>query len=282
MDKSAMKTRELGNWTRVAPGWRKYDEYLSRTFRPVSERLLDEAGVGPGHRVLDIASGTGEPAIPAALRVGDAGFVLGSDFVEEMLACAREKADAHGLPRLEFRRLDGELLDVPDASFDAVTMRWGLMFMPDPGACLKQAYRALRPGGRIALSCWAAPERNPWLTVAMGVLKRYIEIPSPPAGATGIFAFADPSRLRAAIEAAGFRDVRVDPLDVDAIDFATGAEYFSFVFEIAGPLTSLYAQLDQATQEQVARDVAAEARRASRSRERVSLSGVTWVATGTK
>lgn len=282
MDKSAMKAKELGNWTRVASGWRKHDDYLSRTFKNVSDRLLDGAGVAPGGRVIDIASGTGEPAIPAALRVGPAGRVLGTDFVEEMLDCAREKADAHGLTNLEFRRLDGEALDVPEASFDAVTMRFGLMFMPDPAACLTRAYGALRPDGRISLSCWAAPERNPWVTVAMGVLKRHMEIPTPPPGATGMFAFGDPERLRATIAAAGFRDVRVEEVEIPVIDFATGAEYFSFTFDLAGPLAALFAQLDQATQELVAREVAEEATRASKAQGRILLPGVTWVATGTK
>jgi ubiquinone/menaquinone biosynthesis C-methylase UbiE len=282
MDKATMKTKELGNWTRVAPGWRKHDEALARAFKPVTERLLDEAAVGPGGRVLDIASGTGEPALPAAVRVGAAGRVLGLDFVEDMLDCAREKADVRGLTNVEFRRVDGETLDVPGASFDAVTMRWGLMFMPDPGACLTRARGALRDGGRLALACWAAPERNPWVTVAMGVLKRHMELPTPAPGATGIFAFADPSRLAATVEAAGFRDVRVDAVELRPIDMATGAEYFAFTFELAGPLAALFAQLDQRTQELVAREVADDAETRSLVPGRVVLPGATWVASATK
>jgi len=272
MDQATLKAKELGRWTTVMPGWRKHDAQLVRAWDVVSERVLDAAGVGPGARVLDVASGT----------VGPTGRVLGVDFVEPMLEFAREKAAALGLTNLELRRVDGEALDVPDASFDAVTIRWGLMFMPDPGACLARAHRALRPGGRISLACWAGPELNPWVTVAMAAVGRHLELPTPPPGAPGIFAFADRARLVATIEAAGFHDVRVEPLEGVGLDFATGADYFTFTSEIAGPLAGLLAQLDPAKQAIVAREIAADAEKASKVLGRVVLPGVTWVAWGTK
>jgi ubiquinone/menaquinone biosynthesis C-methylase UbiE len=90
MDAAALKEKERRTWTQVSPGWRKYDLELREFAAPVTARLIERAGIKSGSKVLDIASGTGEPAIPAALRVGAGGSVLGVDFVEEMLAFARE------------------------------------------------------------------------------------------------------------------------------------------------------------------------------------------------
>ena len=102
-DTADLKEREHKTWTGVAPGWRKHDEFLVRAAHPVTQRMLDLLHLAPGMRVLDIACGTGEPAIPAAERVEPGGQVVGTDFVEEMLAFrARESVwasrDECGVP----------------------------------------------------------------------------------------------------------------------------------------------------------------------------------------
>jgi SAM-dependent methyltransferase len=116
-----------------------------------------------------------------------------------MLAFAREKASKRGLGNIVFRRVDAEELEVPTGSFDAVLVRWGIMFMSDPASCLKRARSALRSGGRIAVACWAAPARNAWAN---------------PASAGNLFAFADPALLRAAMQSAGFEDVVIEEVHV--------------------------------------------------------------------
>lgn len=277
-----MKAREHQSWSSVTPGWRKHDHRLTEAFGAVSAALLDKAGIRRGAKVLDVACGTGEPALPAARRVGPEGHVLATDFVEGMIDFAREKAAAAGLRNIEFRLLDGESLDLPDAAFDAATMRWGIMFMPDPVACLRGIHRALRPGARIALATWGPPERNPWAAVPLAVMKRYLELPVPVPGQTGIFSFADPARIRDSLAAAGFRDVGVEALDVLWAGPDSGAAYFGEVIEMAGPLASLYAKLPDDKKASYAADVAAEAERQSVRRPGVSLPGQTWVASAAK
>lgn len=278
VDAMAVKQREHSTWTAVAPGWRKHDERLTAITKPVTERLLDLAGVGPGHRVLDIACGTGEPAIPAALRARD-GQVVATDFVEEMLAFAREKAAAKGVRNVEFRRVDGEELSFPDASFDAVTIRFGLMFMPNPVGCLERAHRALKLGGRIALACWAAPEENPWASLPMRIIRRELEMPPPPPGTPGLFAFADRSRLESVLKEAGFCDVVAEPVKVRMSDFDSGEEYFTWTRELAGPVATLFAQLPPQKQTTVKSEIE---KSASGADGRVVYDGVTWVACGVK
>src|SRR5437763_1435369 len=129
VDKQTAKANQFKAWQAVAPGWKRWSDLMRRITKPLTDRMVAE--VSPGQRVLDIASGCGEPAIAMAEKVGPQGSVLGTDLVEDMLVFAREHAAARGLTNIEFRHVDGEELDVPPGSFDVVTMRWGLMFMPD-------------------------------------------------------------------------------------------------------------------------------------------------------
>ena len=282
MSAADMKAREFQSWSSVAPGWRKHDKRLTDAFHGVSTALLDKAGIKAGHHVLDVACGTGEPAIPAAQRVGPAGKVFATDLVAGMVAFAKEKAQALKLTNIEFVVGDGELLDLPSSTFDAATMRWGLMFMPEPVACLQRIHDALKPGASFATATWAAPEKNPWASVPLGVMKRYMEIPAPVPGQTGIFSFSDPQRLKDSMIAAGFHDVTVEGLDVLWAGAANGKAYFGEVIEMAGPLASLYGKLSDEKKRAYADDVAAEAERQSVRKPAVALPGVTWIASGRK
>ncbi len=275
----ALNDREQSTWTRVAPGWRKHDARLLESTSPVTERMLARLRLSPGRHVLDIASGTGEPAIPAARSVGPTGRVVGTDFVPEMLAIAREKAARAGLRHLEFIVSDGEALTLPSDSFDAVSMRFGLMFMADPVECLRRAHDALKPDGRIAVACWAGADLNPWAAIPMGIVRRHLKLDPPPPGAPGLFAMADQDRLRSTIESAGFRNVRVEPVDVTMADFASGQEYFDFTLELAGPIAMLFERLPADAKAAVAAEIM---RAATGPDGRAHLTGVSWVASGEK
>ena len=280
MTNATAKDREHANWTHFVPGWRMHDTRLRSCFAPVTERMLQAAHVGAGQRVLVIATGTGEPAIPAAEQVGAQGRVLGTDVVEEMLAFARDKAARKGLTNIEFRRVGAEELEVAAGSFDAVLIRWGIEFMPDPLGCLQRAWSALRSGGRIAVACWASPERNPWAAIPLAVIQRHADVAPATPGAPALFAFADPDKLRGALLSAGFSGVELDEVHVlNGGEFEDGAAYFAFIRELAGPIAWLFAQLTPALQQRVADEVAREAA-AFRSGTKVGVPGVTWVAHG--
>lgn len=282
MDKAEAKDKQHKSWTMVAPGWGKYDPQMRAWAAPVTERMIALAGIREGSRVLDIACGAGEPALTVAEKVGPKGAVLATDFVEEMIGFARSKARARALSNIEFRCVDGEALDAPDGTFDAVTMRWGLMFMPDPVACMRRVHAALKPGGKAVVCCWTEAADNPFVTVPLGVLKRHMEIPEPPAGAPGIFALANPDRLRAIFADAGFRDVAIEQVKIPMADFATGAEYDVFIRELAGPVASLFVQLPADKQALVKQEIARDAEAHSSRPGRVYLHGITHVVVGTK
>ncbi len=282
MDKVEAKGKQHESWTLVAPGWGKYDPQMRTWAAPVTERMIALAAIREGSRVLDIACGAGEPALTVAEKVGPKGSVLATDFVEEMVGFARSKAKVRALSNIEFRCVDGEVIDAPVGSFDAVTMRWGLMFMPDPVACMRRVNAALRPGGKAVVCCWTEAADNPFVTVPLGVLKRHMVVPEPPAGAPGIFALASPDRLRAIFAEAGFHDVAIEQVTIPMADFATGVEYDVFIRELAGPVASLFVQLPADVQARVKQEIARDAEMHSSKPGRVYLQGITHVVVGTK
>jgi ubiquinone/menaquinone biosynthesis C-methylase UbiE len=273
-----LKNREHTNWSTAATAWKKYDGVTVRSFAPVSERMLAAASIGAGQRVLDIACGTGEPAIPAALQVGPNGFVFATDFSDAMLDVAREKAREKGVSNVEFRRVDGEEIEL-GTSFDAVLIRFGIMFMPDALSCLKHACRALKSGGRIAVATWTAVDRNPWLQLPLAAIKRHVEIPTPPPDAPGLFLYADPTRLRAKLEAADFVDVRLDEVPVTITGFATPLEYFRFITELSAPLSALLAKATPEARAKIDAE-AVELLSPYVVGGNLSIGGVAWVASG--
>ena len=112
----------------MANGWQKWWKAFEQDAQKVNERLIELAGIEEGYRVLDIATGTGEPAITAAKKVGDKGYVLATDISPQMLSIAKRRANSLGLDSIiEFKECDAETIDLP-ASFNAVLCRWGLMF----------------------------------------------------------------------------------------------------------------------------------------------------------
>ena len=154
--------------------------------------------------MLDVACGPGTVTFLAAERVGSSGKVMGIDLSTGQLAQARRHAAESGCSNVEFREMDAEALDFPDASFDVVLCSFGIQFFPRPGFFLEQAQRAMRPGGRIGVATW---QRGAGVGMAGGPrLEAYLEQfglqwSSPSAS------LQQPGALTAALTAAGFTAV---------------------------------------------------------------------------
>ncbi len=216
---AGMKVRELAE----EAIWRRYDATEARLTAPLSERMLDLAGVGPGMRVLDLASGRGEPAIRAARRVGEGGHVLGVDVSEPMLRMARERAA--GLSTLELRIGNAEALEgISAASFDAATIRWGLMYMSSPIAALASARRALKAEGVLVAALWAEPARVPYFTLPRRILEAYRAVPRPDLDVPGTFRYSDVPRIEGDFLEAGLTITHVEEMDVPVIEAQSSAE----------------------------------------------------------
>jgi ubiquinone/menaquinone biosynthesis C-methylase UbiE len=192
----AARQRSRVAWDAIAPGWYSEGEVLWKTSRPVSEWMVRRLDPQPGDTILELAAGLGDTGFMAAPMVGETGRVIITDFAPEMVAAARRRAEEVGVENAEFRTLDAERMDLETDSVDGVLCRWAYMLMIDPATAFAETRRVLKPGGRLAFSVWAAPERNPGLSLASRVLVELGHIPPPDPDAPGAFVMADPGRIR--------------------------------------------------------------------------------------
>lgn len=168
--------------------------------------LIRLAGVAPGMSVLDLASGTGEPAISIAQAVGPAGQVTAMDISADMLGGVRRRAETLGLGNVETRKGNLNALDLPEAAWDAATCRFGLMFAEDAVATLGAVRKALKPGGRLAVMVHGPPDRNHMFTATRQAVMRFLGREDD-GRAVRRFRFSGAGELADVFRAAGFRDV---------------------------------------------------------------------------
>src|SRR5579863_5281931 len=174
--------------------------------QPVTNALVDYARPSPGMRVLDLASGTGEPAITLATRIGPDGHVTALDLSTDLLEIAEKRARARGLANFAAHQADAHSLPFPDNSFDLATSRFGVMFFRDPEAALRELRRVLKPGARACFLAWG-PFDQPYWQSMMGVVHRHVGGSLLDAEGPNPFRFADPGSLSAVLRAAGLIEV---------------------------------------------------------------------------
>jgi ubiquinone/menaquinone biosynthesis C-methylase UbiE len=237
-------------WEAMAAGWDRERSWIWETSRAVSEGMLDALVPRPGQTILELAAGTGETGFAAARAIGPDGRLISTDFAPEMLAAARRESERLGLANVEHRQMDAEHMDLDDDSVDGVLCRWGYMLMADPAAALAETRRVLRVGGRLSLSVWGAAERNPWATVPTKALIEHTGAPPPNPNAPGIFAMADPERVRTLLRDAGFTEPRLDEVEV-RWRFADFDAYWRYVMELAGGIAMVLQAMTETDREAV-------------------------------
>ena len=173
--------------------------------QPVTDAFVEYAQPRPGMQVLDVASGTGEPAISLAASLGGQGAVTALDLSADLLAIAEKRAQARGL-NLRTRRGDAQALPFPDDQFDLATSRFGVMYFADVVAALCELRRVLRPGARACFLAWGSFDQPYWQSM-MGVVYRHVGGPLFHSGEADPFRFAPSGSLSAMLRAAGFNDV---------------------------------------------------------------------------
>lgn len=254
-DAAKYKLAQRERWNADGAAWRRWNPTLDRWYGEVTGQMLDLARIQPGQRILDVAAGAGEPAVSAAARVGPGGYVLATDIAEGIVELARQVAQEHGLQQIETRAMDGEKLDLPDASFDAVLCRLGLMYMPHPVTALREWRRVLKAGGRVAVVVFSTPERNDWGAVPAAIIRQRAQLPPPVPGQPGPFSLGGPGVLAGVFRDAGFAnpEVRAVPVPLKA---ASAAEYVRVAREAFGAFNAMMAHLSPPERESVWNDVA--------------------------
>ena len=224
--------------------------------------------------MLELAAGVGETGFEAAAAVGEQGRLITTDLSPAMVDAARRRGAELGVKNVEYKVTDAERIDLEADSVDGVLCRFGYMLMADPAAALAETRRVLRPGGRLALASWGAPERNPFFgLIGMSLGLRGHIPPLEPPPAPGPFSMASPERTTALLEGAGFSEVRTEEVPVRFVVPDVDG-YVSLIADTAGPLALVMRALPEAS--------APQSRRTSRtpsraSRSRIATSCPAWL-----
>src|SRR4051812_19124349 len=235
-------------WQSVAPGWGEHADYVDARTAHLTERVLALARVAPGDRVLELACGAGGLGLAAAECAGE---VVLSDVAPAMVEIAAARARERELDNVEALALDLDAIAQPDASYDVVLCREGLMFAADPAHAAREIARVLRPGGRVGLAVWGPRERNPWLAIVLDVVTEITGVVLPPPGVPGPFSLSDADHLRELL--APFSDVTVEELEVP-LRAGSFDEWWARTTALSGPLAQRLEQLPEAAIRAHARD----------------------------
>lgn len=242
-DAAKYKSTTRQQWDAAAAAWDRWNPLLREWLGAATELMLDMAGVRPGSRVLDVAAGAGDQTLQAAARVGPRGHVLATDISPKILELAAAQAQRAGFGQVQTAVLDGETLDVAEASFDAVISRLGLIYFPDQQRALRAMQRALRPGGRVAAIVYSTPERNTFFSIPVSVIRARAALPPPLPGQPGPFSLGGAGVLEQAFKSAGFTDVSSRVIAAP-VRLSSAAECVRFEQESFGALHQMLASLD--------------------------------------
>jgi len=200
----------------------------------VTQALVEYSRPRPGMRVLDLASGTGEPGISLAQRVGPQGSVTAVDQSSELLSVAAERARNKKLSNFTTQQADAHQLPFADQSFDLASCRFGVMFLSDPHRALRELRRVLKPGARACLAAWGPMEQPYWQTT-IKIVHRHVGGSVLPPGGADPFRYAAAGSLSEVLTAAGFREVEESTQNLPWTWPGDAEEVFEYFCQVSAP-----------------------------------------------
>ena len=204
----------------------------------MTRAIVDAAQVERGMRVLDIACGTGEPAISLATLLTGNGDVVGVDLSPAPLKIAEERAVQRGLVNVTFKQADAHELPFADNSFDRITSRLGVMFFSDLPRALGEIHRVLKPAGRAVLLVWGAMNQ-PYFHTTIGTVLRMLPGAIMPESGRRMFALGQAGVLSQALRQAGFSHAEENLVTVPWTWIGTPEEVWEYFQDVAVPFASL-------------------------------------------
>lgn len=239
----AIRDQQKETWNKFSGGWKKWNDFTMNFLKPMGDAIIKSLEIKSNDVVLDIASGTGEPAFSIAAIVKN-GEVYATDLADQMLDVAREYADENEINNIEFKVADISDLPFKDNFFNKVSCRMGFMFFPDMQLAANEMFRVCKTDGKFATSVWAAPENNEWVTAIMKVLSNNIEMPQPVPGAPGMFRCAKPGLIKDLFENAGFKNVKEENISGE-VEYDSVDEYWNMMNEVAAPVVGALSKADE-------------------------------------
>jgi ubiquinone/menaquinone biosynthesis C-methylase UbiE len=282
-DASKYKKTTLEQWQSAAEAWYRWSPAINRWLGKATEKMLDLAEVSSGQKVLDIAAGAGEQSITAAKRVGAMGHVLATDlspnileFAKEMakleklnnvgtqvspniLEFAKEMAKSEKLNNIETQVMDGENLSLPDNTFDVVISRVGLIYFPDQQKALREMWRVLKPGGRVAAIVYSTAEKNKFFSGPVSIIRRRANLPPPLPGQPGPFSLGAPGVIEDAYQKAGFKKIKSILVD-SPVFMSSASQCVQFEKESFGALHQMLSGLTNEEKNSVWEEIEKELR----------------------
>ena len=220
--------------------WVEMADLTDQLFEPLAAPLLEAAGAGAS-ALLDVGCGAGFTTLALARELGPGARTVGADISAPLLAAARDRAEAAGVP-IEFVFGDAQTFEFEPASFDLIVSRLGVMFFADPVAAFANLRGAATEAGRLRFVCWRDPAENPFMTLTARATKGLLDLPARVANAPGPYGLADPERTRGILADAGWSGVEVRPFD--AVCAMPADELMTFLTRI-GPLREALAEADE-------------------------------------
>lgn len=254
----AIREQQKESWNKFSPGWKKWDSLTMDFLEPMGKEIIKAIEPVGTDRVLDIASGTGEPGLTIAGMLKN-GHVVLSDVAEGMLEIARENAMLKGLNNVEAVATDVTEMPFIDESFDKISCRMGFMFFPDMQLAANEMARVLKKGGKIAASVWDGPQHNFWVTAIKNAIERNMELPAPPPGSPGMFRCATPGLMKSIFEKAGFKNIKEKQV-FSKVHAGTVETYWNMMTEVAAPFVAALSKADEKTKQKIRDEVFAEVR----------------------
>src|ERR1041384_2469818 len=245
----------LDGWRETAQYWTKYSDIIARMFAPLTEAMIERAGIREGQSVLDVAGGAGEPSLTIAERVGPNGSVTCTDAVAEMVDAARREATRRGLENMQFQQCTADSLPFPDNSFDVVVSRLGAMFFLDAAGSMRELLRVVKPGGALTFAVWYKSDVNPFCYLVSGGVAQRVKAGEADPNAPNAFRFAELGKLAGVMKEAGVIDVRDEIVSFDIEAPFTALEFWNMRSQTSDTLREKLARLPATEQVQIGEEV---------------------------
>ncbi len=190
--------------------WVERQNAMDTMLSPLGEAALNKLNLNEGENVLDIGCGCGHTTLNIAKRISPDGQVTGLDISEPMLKRAKESANEMSISNASFNCVDVQTDDMGEEVYSAAFSRFGVMFFEDPIAAFRNINKSLITGASLSFVCWQSPALNPWQSLFIEAVKKYVDLPSPPPRSPSPFAFMESEYVSSILEESNFQNIMIE------------------------------------------------------------------------